>query len=275
MIRLSVKTISLGLAAVAAFAFIGVDHASADLINQSPIDIITNDVVRQLHFKTIDFNYSNDTTLTVKNVNSPNVEGTIRGIPSAGSTLSYDGYVYNLLQFHFHEEAEHTINGYRAPMEIHFVNQQAGSSAADGLLVVGRFIEVIAQDNPLLIDFFSGISSIPNPNDQFVINTFDVAALLPTGQAEYRYTGSLTTDPYSQPVDWNVFVGIPLYLSQNQIDQFAAAFPYGNAREVQPLDGRTVYTAAVPEIDPNSLGSVLALVLGSLGLLERRRLKAA
>jgi formylglycine-generating enzyme required for sulfatase activity len=34
-------------------------------------------------------------------------------------------------------------------------------------------------------------------------------------------------------------------------------------------------TSAVPEIDPNSLGSVLALVLGSLGLLERRRLKAA
>lgn len=66
MIRLSVKTISLGLTLVAAFAFIGVDHASADLINQSPIDIITNDVVRQLHFKTIDFNYSNDTTLTVK-----------------------------------------------------------------------------------------------------------------------------------------------------------------------------------------------------------------
>ena len=31
--------------------------------------------------------------------------------------------------------------------------------------------------------------------------------------------------------------------------------------------------SAVPEIDPNSLGSVLALVLGSLGLLERRRLR--
>ena len=33
--------------------------------------------------------------------------------------------------------------------------------------------------------------------------------------------------------------------------------------------------SAVPEIDPNSLGSVLAFVLGSLGLLERRRRKAA
>jgi len=30
---------------------------------------------------------------------------------------------------------------------------------------------------------------------------------------------------------------------------------------------------SVPEIDPNSLGSVLALVMGSLGLLERRRLR--
>jgi len=32
---------------------------------------------------------------------------------------------------------------------------------------------------------------------------------------------------------------------------------------------------AVPEIDPSSIGSVLALVVGSLGLVERRRLKAA
>jgi hypothetical protein len=33
--------------------------------------------------------------------------------------------------------------------------------------------------------------------------------------------------------------------------------------------------AAVPEIDPAGMGSVLALVTGALGLLERRRLKVA
>jgi len=33
--------------------------------------------------------------------------------------------------------------------------------------------------------------------------------------------------------------------------------------------------SAVPEIDPAGMGSVLALVTGALGLLERRRLKAA
>jgi len=42
-------------------------------------------------------------------------------------------------------------------------------------------------------------------------------------------------------------------------------------RLASPVSG----PAAVPEIDPNGLGSVLALVLGSLGLLERRRLKEA
>ena len=32
--------------------------------------------------------------------------------------------------------------------------------------------------------------------------------------------------------------------------------------------------APVPEIDPAGMGSVLALVTGALGLLERRRMKA-
>ena len=35
-----------------------------------------------------------------------------------------------------------------------------------------------------------------------------------------------------------------------------------------------IAAAPVPEIDPAGMGSVLALVTGALGLLERRRLKA-
>jgi len=50
---------------------------------------------------------------------------------------------------------------------------------------------------------------------------------------------------------------------------------------IQPTNQDATFTvsggspSSVPEIDTNSVGSVLALVLGSLGLLERRRLKAA
>jgi len=61
----------------------------------------------------------------------------------------------------------------------------------------------------------------------------------------YTYDGGLTWD---------------LYARSNGTFQFA-------------ISGSAQGSAAVPEIDPSSLGSVLALVLGSLGLLERRRLK--
>lgn len=52
--------------------------------------------------------------------------------------------------------------------------------------------------------------------------------------------------------------------------------------EVMPNPNWTITTAslnitsaAVPEIDPAGMGSVLGLVIGGLGMLERRRLKAA
>jgi hypothetical protein len=63
------------------------------------------------------------------------------------------------------------------------------------------------------------------------------------------------------PTDLSTNVG--LFVVSNSIDQSSTFTVSGGS------------PSAVPEIDPNSLGSVLALVLGSLGLLERRRLKAA
>jgi len=53
-------------------------------------------------------------------------------------------------------------------------------------------------------------------------------------------------------------------------DQFQI---FSGAYESTPYIAILAGANAVPEIDPNSLGSVLTLVLGSLGMLERRRLK--
>jgi formylglycine-generating enzyme required for sulfatase activity len=65
----------------------------------------------------------------------------------------------------------------------------------------------------------------------------------------------------------------PFALSSSYSSSNDPSFEFLNIgfRLASPVSG----PSAVPEIDPNSLGSVLALVLGSLGLLERRRLKAA
>ena len=56
-------------------------------------------------------------------------------------------------------------------------------------------------------------------------------------------------------------------------NQFAPSSLYGISETLTVAAVPDTGATAVPEIDPNSLGSVLALVLGSLGLLERRRLK--
>jgi hypothetical protein len=67
-----------------------------------------------------------------------------------------------------------------------------------------------------------------------------------------------------QPLTFGSFnTNVGLFVVSDSTDQGAAFTVSGGS------------PSSVPEIDPNSLGSVLALVLGSLGLLERRRLKAA
>jgi len=69
--------------------------------------------------------------------------------------------------------------------------------------------------------------------------------------------------------DW--YEGYPLYISSSY-SGFSMAPSFNFSKAGFRLAGTGA--SAVPEIDPNSIGSVLALVLGSLGLLERRRLKA-
>ena len=64
---------------------------------------------------------------------------------------------------------------------------------------------------------------------------------------------------YSQP---------PLNLGSTDHYEGAPSLEY-------PGVGFRLAATSVPEIDPHSIGGVLALVLGSLGLLERRRLRAA
>jgi formylglycine-generating enzyme required for sulfatase activity len=64
----------------------------------------------------------------------------------------------------------------------------------------------------------------------------------------------------------------PLALSSSDRNEFdpALGFDINGFRLASPLSG----PSGVPEIDPAGVGSVLALVTGALGLLERRRMKA-
>ena len=66
----------------------------------------------------------------------------------------------------------------------------------------------------------------------------DPADLIPRSRGYYRYTGSETAPPCSEPVTWFV-LKTPVEASAAQIRDFAELYPH-NVRPIQPLNGRIV-----------------------------------
>ena len=154
-------------------------------------------------------------------------------------------------------------------------------SVQNGYSLSGYF-EVSGTGNVTSFLSFSLTATKPD-NPTFTLDSgsgaiaYTVDGVTATDSALYLadYIGNLNvfTSDYSGYMQWRHegAAGFDLYIAQ-QGDTFwqSDSFPVtdGNNWQIGSVQ-------AVPEIDPNSLGSVLALLLGSLGLLERRRLKAA
>jgi len=167
-----------GLAAViAAWSAVPAAPATAGTM-QSPIDIVTADLVHDPGGQPLTFHYPTSANLTLTDINATNTEGTVRAVVNTLSWLDFGSDTYNLLQFHFHAPAEHAIDGHLAAMEMHFVNQ---STLTGGYLVVSRFLELGVSDNALLEPIFSSMSSIPDSGDTLTLTGFNINALGSSG----------------------------------------------------------------------------------------------
>jgi carbonic anhydrase len=223
------------------------------LQRQSPVDIprrapINKDLV-------LDYQSSK---LTV-----PNNGHTIQVPYQPGSTMTAGGKTYRLLQFHFHAPSEHYLHGRPAAMEAHFVHQ----SVTGELAVLGVLMTEGATN-----DVFQHILDVL-PDTEATVNAsadFDAAAFLPHDLSYFSYEGSLTTPPCTEDVKWLV-LRQPILVSREQVTRFRAleflkddgAF-IGNARPVQPLNGRLGTEVASP-----SVSSVTPPSAGSAGLARR------
>ncbi|MFL9485586.1 carbonic anhydrase [Chitinophagaceae bacterium LWZ2-11] len=150
-----------------------------------------------------------------------------------GGTIAYKNKIYNLVQFHAHEESEHTIDGVRYPLELHFVHK-----AADGsILVIGVMVKDGNENT-----YFEKLKVFKNIAKNSKIDTlinFDPEKLYPQKHSYYTYSGSLTTPPCSESVDWIIFKN-PITMTVAEIEEIKQHLPKSNNRPIQPLNDRVI-----------------------------------
>lgn len=150
-----------------------------------------------------------------------------------GSTLTLNGDVYHLKQFHFHTPSEHKLDGVNMPMEIHFVHQDSSG----GLAVVGVLVEEGAA-NANIQKLVENLPATKGDTVAIADHHIDLNLHLPAREQGFHYVGSLTTPPCSENVQWLVLHD-HMKASKEQIAAFATRIGPNN-RPVQPLNARSV-----------------------------------
>ena len=191
--------------------------------SQSPIDIKG---AQSGGLMPIEFHYQAATNPEVVNNGH-----TIQVNYPTGSYAVMGGKKYDLLQFHFHSPSEHTISGAHADMVAHLVHK-----AADGQLGVVGVLFNKSGENSVLAPIWSSMPSAEGKAT--VMASIDVNQLLPAERSYYNYSGSLTTPPCSENVNWNV-MKTAVKSSPAQIAAFNSLFSK-SIRPVQPLNSRTI-----------------------------------
>jgi len=192
--------------------------------SQSPIDL-SKKTSKKSDLKKLELHYKN-VKLNIKNNGH-----TIQIDYPAGSYANFNGKKYDLLQFHFHVPSEHTFSKNAKPMEVHLVHK----SKDEQLAVLGVLFDV-RDENKFLAKFWDKLPvNGENKNYNTVINISDI---LPENKTYYNYSGSLTTPPCSEGVNWHVMTTVN-YVSQDQVDTFKEFFNH-NARPTKPLNEREV-----------------------------------
>lgn len=181
--------------------------------HQSPVDFVTTGSIATAQNFTV--NYDNNLTFDI--INNGHTIQLNEITPDTNNTLTINGVVYQMLQFHFHATSEHLEDNKSSAMEMHFVNK-----AADGsLAVLGMFID--ANDTaanaelskvfehelpaPLAMGHHAATRATNSEEAPAPIHVnLNLNNILPaTTTTVYNYSGSLTTPPCTEGVAWNVY----------------------------------------------------------------------
>ncbi len=227
-------------------SFLAVGTAESGTPKQSPVNVTSNAIRFDPAAPKLDVTYGHS-ALELKYIrkDADQPDGcTTRGheeteeaeVEPGSGHVTVAGTRYDLVQFHFHTPSEHQFSGHNYPLEMHLVHR----SAAGKLLVVGVPLRV--GSHSVVDDVLAKLA--PECGAPVDIEPINLNRLLPLGHQTLHYTGSLTTAPFTEGVEW--YLTTDQTVSAATIARFQGLFKSGNARAPQPLNGRTL--VEVPRI---------------------------
>ncbi|TCJ98593.1 carbonic anhydrase [Volucribacter psittacicida] len=191
--------------------------------NQSPVDVSES---IETHSHTIKLHTAKTQVKLENNGHS------IQATPiTANNQLWIKQTPFALQQFHFHTPSEHTFKQKHFPLEAHFVYQNE-----EGQLAVIAVFFTLGKANSELAKLEQ--QTLPIGEKHSVTQEVDLAKLMPKNPKHFRLTGSLTTPPCTEGVNW-IIMQQPIEASQSQIDWLANVMGKNN-RPLQPLNSRFI-----------------------------------
>ena len=199
---------------------------------QSPVNIIVSDTEPfSDRTRPLLFDYSPQTMLKQVTNNGSSIQYDF----AEGDAVEYQGKRFKLIQVHFHSPSEHMLNGVRYPLELHFVHLNETDQQYTVLAILGYEGKPIEK-----VKFLE--EYLPSRKNQTVDiqKKLDLRSMFPRNLTpRFEYSGSLTTPPCSEGVNWVVFQD-PLELTKAYVDALRSGMPVDNYRGPQPLNDRTV-----------------------------------
>ncbi|XP_040215054.1 receptor-type tyrosine-protein phosphatase gamma isoform X5 [Rana temporaria] len=244
-------------------------------LHQSPIDIVDytasmKDEYRELTLEGFENESSNKTWMK-------NTGKTVAILLKDDYFISGAGlpgrFKAEKVEFHWgHSNAsagsEHSINGRRFPVEMQIFSYNPddfdsfGAAILDKRLIAAMsvFFQASQRNNPALDPIIHGLKGVVHHEKETFLDPFILRDLLPASLGSfYRYTGSLTTPPCSEIVEWVIF-SRPVPISFQQLEAFYSIFTTeqqdhvksvdylrNNFRPKQRLNDRVVYKSAVKD----------------------------
>jgi carbonic anhydrase len=210
--------------------------------HQSPINIIDINVVEKQDDTARNTLFYSPKTILKKVRNNGH---TIQFDFDLGDSICSSDTHYDLIQIHFHEPSEHTINGIRYPIETHLVHQ-----SKEGDYTVLAIFGIEGEESET-VEQLESFLPLDDGEEKVINKALDLTTIFPKSKDYYSYRGSLTTPPCTENVNWIIFKE-PIILSLEEVIRMRDNMPLRNFRNEQPLNDRIVYLYRNPNGFPEN-----------------------